>query len=634
MRIFVDFQIEKGLEPQLISDNVIYRPDIEIKSSKYLERALFLTCPDVLITRTIPNHDVVSRWKRESTGNNIFIVYIGNDQKSNDSICEIPVHHISTNPKSSTDPSSALRAFIMAEQINNHNLNHQTNYPILSTINKTNQGAQKEIIIIGAGAVNLLTAYYLNKSGYKVTVFDAGPDPRTASNSELLGCTHGGDDARMFSLSETRHHLSKNHLDLIHDNMSNPFQRRLAKGGWLSCDHKALNGNDYKWLEEFEAVPAWLPKIFDDDIISFNQESDPLWNNLKEQEPELFMDVGYVPKVLRLYSTDEQLATAIVIEGRIGSTKRVIDPQTLKIEFPALREAVDTGAIVGALEIVGFTVNIHKFSAKILNHLERNNVVFHWNKKIERIERNAENIVTGIATKDEVISADHYVISPGAYGGGLLNGLHSQNQISSIVGAWLRLPNLGPKLDVSLKISRGGFASDGAAVGANILVGTDANGEDIIHVSSGHGYVGENPNNIDPQYIEDLFRVVEETAQRYFPNCYNKAKKSGLIASSLKYCVRPWTPSGLGIFEMVKAKNNGVLILTGGHNTGGFAQSPSVAMAVLSALEGQEHAMHRAYHPKRVSFFTDFDVPASSTGTILPGHLAESFSAHAEEIVL
>lgn len=199
------------------------------------------------------------------------------------------------------------------------------------------------------------------------------------------------------------------------------------------------------------------------------------------------------------------------------------------------------------------------------------------------------------------------MISPGAYAGGLLDGTLSQNKISSIVGSWLRIPNIGSKLDVSLKISRSGFASDGAAVGANILIGSDSQGKDIIHVSSGHGYVGEDPNNINPEYVEDLFRVVEETAKQYFPNCYKSAKESGLLERSLKYCVRPWTPSGLGIFEIIKAKNNGLLIITGGHNTGGFAQSPSVAMAVLSALAGELHSMHSAYHPERVNYFTTYD---------------------------
>ena len=41
------------------------------------------------------------------------------------------------------------------------------------------------------------------------------------------------------------------------------------------------------------------------------------------------------------------------------------------------------------------------------------------------------------------------------------------------------------------------------------------------------------------------------------------------------------------------------LVLAGGHNTGGFAQSPEVAEAVACALEGRPHPMHTLYHPQR-----------------------------------
>ena len=615
MRIFVDFQIENDLKSQLISDNVIYRPDIELKSARYLQRALFLTLPDVLITRTLPDEETVSRWRQELPNHLIFIICIGNSDVLTDSICKIPVHHVLKQPGT----NSALRAFILAEQVNNIHINYQSNFPILSKVDNSKASSSKSVITIGAGVLNLITTYYLNKNGYKVKVYDACSDPRNSCDQKLRSCTHGGDDARMFSLSETRHHLAKSHLDLVQENINNPFQRRFEKGGWLTCDDKSLSSNDFKWITDFEDIPAWLPTVFEDDLISFTQESEPLWQEFIMQEPELFTDVGYVPKVLRLYSTKEQYEAAIVIENRIGSTKKLVELQDLIQEHPALRESVENGEIVGAIEIVGFTVNIHKFSAKLIGFLEESGVEFNWDKKIEKIERNTDNVIVGVSTKDETIQADHYVISPGAYGGSLLSSLKSHNQISSIVGSWLRLPNLGPKLDVSLKISRSGFASDSAAVGANILVGTDSDGQDIIHVSSGHGYVGENPDNIDPKYIEDLFRVVEETAKRYFPECYYAAKKSGLLEKSLKCCVRPWTPSGLGIFEIVKADNDGLLILTGGHNTGGFAQSPSVAMAVLSALQGEEHSMHRAYHPNRISCFTSHD-RAVNSGVISSGY--------------
>ena len=63
-------------------------------------------------------------------------------------------------------------------------------------------------------------------------------------------------------------------------------------------------------------------------------------------------------------------------------------------------------------------------------------------------------------------------------------------------------------------------------------------------------------------------------------------------------CVRPWTATGLGIFESTGTDRDGSFIITGGHNTGGFAQAPAVAMAVLAAIERRSHPMHTLYHPK------------------------------------
>jgi len=69
------------------------------------------------------------------------------------------------------------------------------------------------------------------------------------------------------------------------------------------------------------------------------------------------------------------------------------------------------------------------------------------------------------------------------------------------------------------------------------------------------------------------------------------------------YCIWPWTPSGLGLFETAETSDGGLVVITGGHNTGGFARSPSVSRAVFAALRGHEHPMHTLYHPRR---FRDF----------------------------
>jgi D-amino-acid dehydrogenase len=57
------------------------------------------------------------------------------------------------------------------------------------------------------------------------------------------------------------------------------------------------------------------------------------------------------------------------------------------------------------------------------------------------------------------------------------------------------------------------------------------------------------------------------------------------------------------VFETAATAAGGVLVTTGGHNTGGFAQAPAVAAAVLAAVRGEPHPMHELYLPERASGF-------------------------------
>jgi len=150
---------------------------------------------------------------------------------------------------------------------------------------------------------------------------------------------------------------------------------------------------------------------------------------------------------------------------------------------------------------------------------------------------------------------------------------------------------------------RAGYAAEEAAAGANIIPSTNAKGESIIHVSSGHGFLGLEDGSLEEELVDDLARCVHETAQSLFPQQYETARQLGWLDQPTRYCIRPWTPSCLGLFEMIPAVGGGLLVITGGHNTGGFAQSPSVAAAVSNALMGEYHPMHHLYLPERLKRF-------------------------------
>ncbi|WP_217189303.1 hypothetical protein [Streptomyces buecherae] len=69
--------------------------------------------------------------------------------------------------------------------------------------------------------------------------------------------------------------------------------------------------------------------------------------------------------------------------------------------------------------------------------------------------------------------------------------------------------------------------------------------------------------------------------------------------------MRPWTATSLGLYHVearqprTAPQQGGLFIVTGGHNTGGFAQSPAIGRAVLASVCGASHPMHTLYHPDR-----------------------------------
>ena len=142
----------------------------------------------------------------------------------------------------------------------------------------------------------------------------------------------------------------------------------------------------------------------------------------------------------------------------------------------------------------------------------------------------------------------------------------------------------------------------------------------MLVCGAGYGWTGLRPDNVDPAALTALFDELEETLRRFFPRAHATARAAGMLDESKQVCVRPWTPSSLGVFERLTAAGGGALIVTGGHNTGGFAQSPVVAEAVLAALSGRKHMMHSRYDPRRYERDSaDSAVNSTSSRTTLGG---------------
>ncbi len=572
------------------SGNIIYRPDLGEGCADAVAGALGAVKPDVLVTQSAVAPTALATWRAARPDAQLLVVSVGEATAGNEVNEGVGRHGIAHRRADNT-----IGALRIAERIWNE---------AVSTAPPARASTEQSVTLVGGGIVNLVTALHLVRHGYDVTLYDRAPDPRGSAHWTAYGCTRGGGDGRMFTLTEAdSYHNRAWRPDGTSNNL---LGRPISDDGWLVSKPGSLLEPERRWADDFHRIPSWLADSYNDDIFAVNGAAKARWADLIESESELFADsTGYREGILRLYTDTDYFRWHITRNDRVGATRNVLTPRQVRANYPALDDACADGTVVGGIEIVGFTVNIHKFVAQLVDILELKGVQFHWDTSITGINWPASGIADGIETAAGIVRSRHYVLSPGAYGDNLLRGTASHGQIQGMLGVWLTVPNIEPRLENSVKIARKGHRAEET----NVTLATGECGEPILICGSGYGWTGLDPDNIDSSELDALFDALEDTLRRFFPRAYATARAAGALEASRQLCVRPWTPSCLGVFERVETLDGGMLIVTGGHNTGGFAQSPIVAEAVLAAFEGREHMMHTRYHPRRLERFYAGAIP-------------------------
>ena len=483
---------------------------------------------------------------------------------------------------------------------------------------KTDSQLGKEtVLIVGAGIMNLMTAHFLAVRGYRIRVVDQGPDPRFCQPKDRarLGVTSGGHNARMFTNTEADNYNEQG-SDIYRD-MQPIFRNTVRNGGWSVKSPKDFSSKEQAWVDAFERIPGWMAATFKKNIHEVNCESGKIWQEFMNTYPQLFSDVGFHKDIIRMYTEPVALESSIGLNGRLGALLQAPSPEEFLEQYPSFRPAAETNHLAGGIIVDGFTVNVHLFMAKLIHHLATLGAEFVWDCEVQSIQRNSGGEVIMLKSEKGDLTADHFVISPGTTKIELLNGTASENLVHGVLGIWLQIPNLNPKMQNSMKIHRRGHKVEDV----NITVANDAEtGEDILIFGGGYGYVGLDRPAPDSPEMEALYAELEEVARIYFPQNYAAASKRGPMAfypgGYRKFCVRPFTPTGLGLFERVPTAGGGQLIITGGNNTGGFAQAPAVGRAVLRSLMGEEDPIHVLFHPDRgrlpFAKTIDLQVPCNS----------------------
>lgn len=437
---------------------------------------------------------------------------------------------------------------------------------------------QEKVTIVGAGIMGLITAYYLEKAGLDITIVDAEEDPRLEPEWSTLGATHVS-NARHASATETTPHASAARKDIL--------MKDMADGGWRLKNKDTYDADEKAWVEDFNALASagWLHGLYTDDVIRINKEGLKLWKDMMLENPELFSNASVKTPVVRMFLDKAGFEKGKQQQSAVGSIKPM-DQQMLYKRFPALKESLERGGVVGGVQVGGFCVNVKDLATKLLDYLEGKNVKFNWKQPVKEIHTNQEGKTDYLETEKGKIKSDHYVISAGVGAAkDILKGKKSNKQVQGVAGLWLSIPN--PGVDFALKI----HAHEPMGV-----VNCTPDGDRLL-VSAGFGYIGKDKLPLEDKNMQAFFAQLESLTEKFFPAEYQQAKKAGTL--NKRYCVRPMTAHGLGLMEISDAVDYGRTIITGGNNAGGFVQAPAIAKAVKDSLGGKDNPVYRLYHPER-----------------------------------
>ncbi|MFI1760854.1 FAD-dependent oxidoreductase [Streptomyces sp. NPDC020800] len=607
MRFLVTCQAARPLEQSMPGDRVLFRPELDTADDTTVAASLREVRPHVVISATTPSPAALLAWRDAMGDEPVAVVRTGPSQQPEERrlpsmeaepqhsrlpfdvpLFSVPGPSNGAGAPADRDEAALFRALAIAERfVQEHRakLDRST-----AAVGDRSDGEPESVLVVGAGVVNLVTAHTLLANGYRVTLVDAGPDPRENRPWEQYGCSRGGGNARMFTLSEMDDYHAR-HADDADSNLV--FDRPPAQLGWDVRRDAAAVAGDRAWVQDFKSPPRWLTRAYNHDIFGLNRRSGDLWKEWMKEQPHVFDGLHVRHDILRLYQDEADLAASQRRQDAIGATLAQFSPDVVRERFPALAQARHD-AFAGAIMVRGFTLDVHRFMTGLLDLLEAGGAELRFHQRAERILRDDAH-VTGVLTGSGVFHRDHYVFSPGVDGGSLLADAGLAGQVHGVLGCWTTIPNTQQPLENSLKVARRGHI----AADANVTVGEDESGRPALMVGSGYGWTGADPRNIDERKLESIHAAVADTVELLFPDTFRSIGGRDGLRPTEKYCVRPWTASNLGIFQATRAVS-GAFVVTGGHNTGGFAQAPVIAEAVLHALRGRHHPMHTLYHPSRM----------------------------------
>ncbi len=405
----------------------------------------------------------------------------------------------------------------------------------------------KHLVIVGGGITGLVTALKLCKR-YKITIVDAGPDPK--DDKHTLGATYSGLDARHISFTETAPWTSSSRHELI--------VTESAKQGWLCIPKNELNDLEKNWIAEFQKA-ALDPNGHSSNttsVVELNKQGINGWENL-EKEYDFIKPVSAHNDMPIICRSKTDLIDEFSAESSLDPRCQLYENTELPESISSLNERMKGLGNLGYFTLYGNAFYAKSLCLDLINFLKSQGVIFIWDQPISdtllfESEGHFADKVDGVAWCSGVSESTSKILSDF----GIL--------LAGVIGCWVEIDN--PGISVPCKIY--------GPEPVNYINITPEGGK--LLMSGGYGFVGIRTYERAVEYAKPVMNAMCEEVGRWFPESEIRNKA---------YCVRPATPTGIPTVVTDTLNKMFPIVITVGHSAGGFTQAPNTADLIEKELE-------------------------------------------------
>jgi D-amino-acid dehydrogenase len=414
----------------------------------------------------------------------------------------------------------------------------------------------KNIAIIGGGIIGLSSAYYLNQSGHRVTIFDKGDlyDNCSIGNAGMIVPSHI--------------------IPLASPGM-------IAKGiGWMFNSKSPfyvkprLSSGLIRWGMKFYAhanqrhVHASIPVLKEISMMSRQ-----LYHELASAG---HLEFGFQEKgLLMMFKTSEtekEEVEAAVLANKHNVEAIILSPEELQRMEPDVK--------VSAKGAVYFPGDAHldpgKLVQNLVGYLQSKGVKFFKSTFVDNIAIEGGKI-SGVMIKGDTHAFDEVVIAAGAWSGIFCARLNIDLPMQSGKGYSFTLNGFSKNVSVPTLLLEGRVAV--TPIGTSLRFG-------------GTMEIGGADRSINMNRV----RGIVETIPKYYPELTVDVPKKETVWAGL----RPCSPDGLPYIGRYPKYPN--LIVATGHSMMGMSLGPATGKLVAELVDEQPTSMDiSAFRPERFS---------------------------------